>query len=111
MKNMKKYLLILASIIIASCASDEKFEELNKDPNNPTSVSSEALFTSATKALFDQMESTNVNNNIYRLYLNIGLKQLMLTKVITILTLELFLKIIGVELAEMCYLICRMQKN
>lgn len=67
MKNMKKYLLILASIIIASCASDEKFEELNKDPNNPTSVSSEALFTSATKALFDQMESTNVNNNIYRL--------------------------------------------
>ena len=67
MKNMKKYLLILSSLFIASCASDEKFEELNRDPNNPTAVSSEALFTSATKTLFDQTESTSVNLNIYRL--------------------------------------------
>lgn len=64
---MKKYLLILSSLFIASCASDESFENLNRDPNNPTEVSSEALFTSATKKLFDQMESTNVNSNIYRL--------------------------------------------
>ena len=64
---MKKYLIILSSLFIASCASDEKFEDLNRDPNNPTAVSSEALFTSATKNLFDQMESTNVNSNIYRL--------------------------------------------
>lgn len=64
---MKKYLLILSSLFIASCASDEKFEELNRDPNNPTEVSSEALFTSATKTLFDQTESTSVNLNIYRL--------------------------------------------
>ena len=68
MKNMKKYLIILSSLFIASCASDEKFEDLNRDPNNPTAVSSEALFTSATKNLFDQMESTNVNTNVFRLF-------------------------------------------
>jgi len=64
---MKKYILIISALFIASCASDESFDDLNRDPNNPTQVSSEALFTSATKSLFDQMESTNVNNNIFRL--------------------------------------------
>lgn len=65
---MKKYLiLLLSSMLIISCASDEKYEDLNKDPNNPTAVSPESLFNAATKSLFDQMESTNVNNNIFRL--------------------------------------------
>ncbi len=64
---MKKYLLLITSVVILSCASDNDFELLNKDPNNPTQVSAEALFTSATKSLFDQMESTNVNTNIFRL--------------------------------------------
>jgi hypothetical protein len=64
---MKKYLLIISSLFIASCTSDESFENLNRDPNNPTQVSSDALFTSATKSLFDQMESTNVNTNVFRL--------------------------------------------
>jgi Starch-binding associating with outer membrane len=67
MKQMKKYLFILSSLFIASCSSNENFENLNRDPNNPTQVSSEALFTSATKTLFDQTESTSVNLNIYRL--------------------------------------------
>ncbi|MNQ34259.1 Susd and RagB outer membrane lipoprotein [compost metagenome] len=65
---MKKYLLIISSLFIASCTSDESFENLNRDPNNPTQVSSEALFTSATKSLFNQMESTNVNTNVFRLF-------------------------------------------
>ena len=56
---MKKYLFILSSLFIASCSSNENFENLNRDPNNPTQVSSEALFTSATKTLFDQTESTS----------------------------------------------------
>jgi hypothetical protein len=64
---MKKYLLIISSLFIASCTSDESYENLNRDPNNPTQVSSDALFTSATKSLFDQMESTNVNTNVFRL--------------------------------------------
>lgn len=65
---MKKYFVLLTSALLFSCASDDKYEDLNRDPNNPTQVSADALFTSATKSLFDQMESTNVNTNVFRLY-------------------------------------------
>jgi len=65
---MKKYLILLTSVLAISCASDEIYEDLNKDPNNPTSVSDDSLFASATKSLFDQMTSTNVNTNIFRLF-------------------------------------------
>lgn len=65
---MKKYLILLSSVLIASCASDEKYEDLNRDPNNPSQVSAESLFNSSTKSLFDQMESTNVNTNVFRLF-------------------------------------------
>jgi len=56
------------SVLVYSCATDVAYEDLNRDPNNPTEVSSDALFTSATVSLFDQMESTNVNTNIFRLF-------------------------------------------
>ncbi len=65
---MKKYLILLSSALVLSCASDDTYEDLNRDPNNPTIVSAESLFTSATKSLFDQMESTNVNTNVFRLF-------------------------------------------
>lgn len=64
---MKKYLLPLFVVLLASC-SDESYEELNQDPNKPTTVSAEALFTSATKSLTDQMESPNINTNVFRLF-------------------------------------------
>jgi Starch-binding associating with outer membrane len=64
---MKKIILASFSLLMLSCASDEAYEELNKDPNSPTNVSSDALFTSASKALFDQVENPNVNTNIFRL--------------------------------------------
>lgn len=65
---MKKYLILLSSVLVIGCASDERYEDLNKDPNNPTEVSADALFTASAKSLFDQMESTNVNTNVYRLF-------------------------------------------
>ena len=65
---MKKYTLILATFFVFSCQSDADYEDLNRDPNNPTSVSPESLFTSSEKSLFDQLESTNVNNNVFRLF-------------------------------------------
>ncbi len=65
---MKKYLFLFTSVLLASCASDDKYEDINRDPNNPTEVAADALFTSATKSLFDQMESTNVNTNVFRLF-------------------------------------------
>lgn len=64
---MKKYLLFLATLFILSC-SDEDYEDLNRDPNNPTEVSPENLFTASQKSLFDQLESTNVNVNVFRLF-------------------------------------------
>lgn len=66
---MKKVILITITIfsLLVSCQSDEQYEEKNRDPKNPTIVSAEFLFNSATKSLFDQMTSTNVNTNIFRM--------------------------------------------
>lgn len=66
---MKKVILTTLTIfsLLVSCQSDEQYEEKNRDPKNPTQVSAEFLFNSATKSLFDQMTSTNVNTNIFRM--------------------------------------------
>jgi hypothetical protein len=66
---MKKIIIITALSIIAfvSCQSDDSYENLNKDPKNPTQVNSEFLFNSASKSLVDQMTSTSVNDNIFRM--------------------------------------------
>jgi hypothetical protein len=66
---MKKIILTTLTIItlMASCQSDDQYEDKNRDPKNPTEVSPDFLFNSATKSLFDQMTSTNVNTNIFRM--------------------------------------------
>lgn len=65
---MKKILLTVLSLIaLVSCQSDDTYENLNRDPKNPTQVDASFLFNSATKSLFDQMTSTNVNTNIFRM--------------------------------------------
>jgi len=65
---MKKILLIVLSlIVIVSCQSDENYENLNRDPKNPTQVEAGFLYNSAVKSLYDQMTSTNVNTNIFRM--------------------------------------------
>lgn len=43
-------------------------EKLNKNVKDPDTVPGELLFTNAQKALFDQMVSTNVNYNVFRLF-------------------------------------------
>ena len=65
---MKKYIFLLFILALASCASDEKYEDLNKDPNKPAEVTDNQLFVSATNSLTDFIESTNVNINNFRLY-------------------------------------------
>lgn len=65
---MKKYIILLSSVLIISCTSDEKYEDLNRDPNKPTQVSAESLFNASIKSLFDQMESPNINTNVFRLF-------------------------------------------
>ena len=57
----------ISFLLCSSCASDNVYEDLNRDPKNPTQVSEDFLISAATISLSDQMASTNVNNNIYRL--------------------------------------------
>lgn len=65
---MKKIIIIVLTIaFVVSCQTDKQYEDLNRDPKNPTQVQAEFLFNAATKSLYDQMTSTNVNVNIYRL--------------------------------------------
>ncbi len=65
---MKKYILLIFTLALASCASEEAYEDLNKDPNKPAEVTDNQLFVSATNSLADFIESTNVNVNNFRLY-------------------------------------------
>jgi hypothetical protein len=63
----KKYLILLVLVaFLASCT--DKFEEFNTDIKNPATVSGEALFSNAEKTLVDQISSTNVNNNVFKLF-------------------------------------------
>ncbi|MXV37454.1 SusD/RagB family nutrient-binding outer membrane lipoprotein [Flavobacteriaceae bacterium Ap0902] len=64
---MNKYILIIVSAFLLFSCSDEDYAELNTDLVNPQDVSEDALFNGATISLFDQMESTNVNRNVFRL--------------------------------------------
>ena len=50
---MKKYFYTIFILVLASCSSDEAYEELNKDPNAPSEVSDNQLFVSATNSLTD----------------------------------------------------------
>ena len=65
MKNI--ILSVLTLVVLVSCQSDEAYENLNRDPKNPTQVEAEFLFNAATKSLYDQMTSTNVNTNVFRM--------------------------------------------
>ncbi|AVK73278.1 SusD/RagB family nutrient-binding outer membrane lipoprotein [Chryseobacterium indologenes] len=63
---MKKILVVFAVFSLASCTNDD-YANLNVDPKNPSEVPGSFLFTGGIKRLFDQMGSTSVNNNIFRL--------------------------------------------
>lgn len=46
----------------------KKLEDLNENTKDPTEIPGEALFTGAQLNLFDQMVSSNVNRNIFRMF-------------------------------------------
>ncbi|GET29989.1 SusD/RagB family nutrient-binding outer membrane lipoprotein [Prolixibacter sp. SD074] len=64
MKN-RYWLLLVVIALLASCT--DKFEEYNTDTKNPSEVPGESLFSNAEKSLSDQISSTNVNLNIWKL--------------------------------------------
>ncbi len=55
----------MAFLVIASCT---KLEDLNKDTKNPTAVPGVTLFSAAQKSLANQIASTNVNYNVFKLF-------------------------------------------
>jgi hypothetical protein len=68
MEIMKiKYAIYLVLIVfISSCT--ENFEDFNTDKKNPASVPGEALFTNALRDLAVQMNTPDVNENIWELW-------------------------------------------
>ncbi|MET0944690.1 MAG: SusD/RagB family nutrient-binding outer membrane lipoprotein [Flavobacterium sp.] len=64
---MKKIILLTAFITLITSCSNE-ITSLNEDIKNPTTTKPEYLFTNAEKALVDQMVSTSVNFNVYRMF-------------------------------------------
>ena len=62
---MKKILAIIFSVFIIFSCTD--LEDLNENTKDPAAVPGESLFTSAQKQLVDQLVSSNVNYNIFRL--------------------------------------------
>lgn len=65
MKTISLLLIVLIGLF-ASCTKN--FEKFNTDIKNPSTVSGEALFTRAELALVDQVTSTDVNLNVFKLF-------------------------------------------
>jgi hypothetical protein len=63
MKNI--FAIFLTLLIFSSCT---KLEEFNVNIKDPTKVPGESLFCGAQKALSNQMTTPNVNNNIFRMF-------------------------------------------
>lgn len=66
MKKIFLIFIVLATVAV-SCSKD-KFEELNTDKKHPVEVPAATLFTNAQVALADQIASTNVNLNVWKLF-------------------------------------------
>lgn len=63
---MKKiFLILLLAAGVVSCSDD--LSSVNVDTKSPTEVPADVLFSNATKNLFDQMVSTNVNRGIFKM--------------------------------------------
>jgi hypothetical protein len=62
-----KYIILIALVAFFNSCTD-KFEEFNTDIKNPSTVSGEALFSNAELAMTDQISSTNVNLNVWKLF-------------------------------------------
>jgi hypothetical protein len=65
---MKRIYLILIVLIGISTSCQKNFDELNDDTKHPTDVPGNYLFANAEKALADQVASTNVNLNNWKLW-------------------------------------------
>ena len=65
---MKKILILIGILSFTFACNDDSLTDLNVDTKNPSKVPAGSLLGNAEKNLFDQMVSTNVNNNVFRLF-------------------------------------------
>lgn len=65
---MKKIILLTAFIAVFASSCTDEITGLNEDEKRPITTKAEYLFTNAEKALVDQMTSTSVNLNVFRLF-------------------------------------------
>nr|WP_321485150.1 SusD/RagB family nutrient-binding outer membrane lipoprotein [uncultured Draconibacterium sp.] len=65
MRNRKLYIVILLLGFLFACTDD--FTEMNIDKTSPEAVSADVLLTNAQIEIIDQISSTNVNYNIWKL--------------------------------------------
>lgn len=63
---MKNILILIIGVLFISCSNN--LEDLNQNIKDPSSVPGESLFSSAQKALADQVVDLNVNNNNTKLW-------------------------------------------
>jgi hypothetical protein len=66
LNKMKKYILYIVLITFFVGCTDN-FEDFNTDKKNPAVVAGNGLFSNAQKELVDDVSSTNVNINIFKL--------------------------------------------
>jgi len=64
---MKRSIIIYIVLITFFVSCTDNFEDFNTDKKNPAVVEGNALFSNSQKALVDQISSTNVNLNIFKM--------------------------------------------
>lgn len=65
---MKKYIITLGLVFGTLGCSDEYYDSLNVDQSNPSDVPASFLVTNSTTSLFNQMNSINVNINVFQFF-------------------------------------------
>ncbi|OQX79664.1 MAG: hypothetical protein B6D61_03150 [Bacteroidetes bacterium 4484_249] len=65
---MKKIYLIFVVLAALAVSCTKNFEDMNTDKKHPTEVPGVTLFSNAQVALADQIASTNVNINVWKLF-------------------------------------------
>lgn len=65
---MKRLFIYTSILFIGFASCTDRFEEFNTDVKNPSRVTGEALFSNAQLELTDQVSSTDVNLNVFKLF-------------------------------------------
>lgn len=65
---MKKLIFLITILAAFATSCTKNFEDLNSDDKHATKVPGDYLFSNAQKSLGDQIASTNVNLNVFKLW-------------------------------------------